>query len=522
MLRAVKTCTTEDVTTGVVAALSALQRSRRFDPHGVQAVIVGTTHFINAFVQARGLAPTAVIRLGLPATSSLPPLVDWPPGLTKVIGGQTYLCRGGHEFDGRGINDLDETELDHVAEDLGRRGTRAAAISSVFSPMDASMERHAAQRLTRRLPDLQVSLSSEIGRMGLLERENATAINASLGEVAGRIADALVEALDAAGLTAPMFFTQNNGTLMDVEYARRYPVATFACGPTNSLRGAAFLSGIADCVVVDVGGTTTDIGIVVGGFPREASGEVAIAGIRTNFRMPHLYSHNIGGGSVVLPAADHSGAANPAARVAVGPDSVGNQLTRRARIFGGDTLTVTDVAVAAGRLELGDAALVSGVDTGTAANVLDSIAERVAASISRLRTSPDPLPVVLVGGGAMMLRDDRLPGPVVRPAHFEVANAIGAATAEPGGEVERIFSVAPGERDVILDQATAEATARAIAAGARPGSIRVTAVEEAPITYLPGNATWVRVRTAGELPAVGRWREHTELRRHDCPAPNRR
>lgn len=527
VLSAAKTSTTADVTTGAVAALSALRRSYQFDSRDVQAIVVGTTHFINAFVQARGLAPTAVVRLGLPATSALPPLVDWPQELRDVVGGQAYLCHGGHEFDGRSIDAPDVAELTHVAEDLERQGTRAVAISSVFSPVDASMERRAAQVLTQRLPNLQVSLSNEIGRMGLLERENATAINASLGEVAGRIADALGGAVEAAGLTAPIFFTQNNGTLMDVEYARRYPVATFACGPTNSLRGAAFLAGIANCIVVDVGGTTTDIGMVIDGFPREASGEVSIAGIRTNLRMPHLISHDMGGGSVVVPAADPwSGgtpradrlvsAGRPVARATVGPESVGNELTKRALIFGGDSLTVTDVAVAAGRIDLGNAELVAGMEPDTVADVLDLIAERVAASVARLRTSPAPLPIVLVGGGAMVLRDDRLPGRVVRPAHFAVANAIGAATAEPGGEVERIFCVAAGDRDLVLDQATAEATALAVAAGAQPGTIRVTGVDSAPIAYLPGNATWVRVRTSGELPTADRRRQHAGL---ECDDP---
>jgi hypothetical protein len=118
----------------------------------------------------------------------------------------------------------------------------------------------------------------------------------------------------------------------------------------------------------------------------------------------------------------------------------------------------------------------------------------------RLRTSPDPLPVVLVGGGCVLLRD-QLPGiaQVLRPPHFTTANAIGAAIAEPGGEVERIFALTGDQRDQVLDRATAEASARAIAAGARPGSVRVVAAEEAPITYLPGNATWVRVRTLGKL-----------------------
>jgi N-methylhydantoinase A/oxoprolinase/acetone carboxylase beta subunit len=82
--------------------------------------------------------------------------------------------------------------------------------------------------------------------------------------------------------------SQNDGTLMSVAAAERYPVATFACGPTNSLRGAAFRSGLRDCIVVDIGGTSTDVGMLRHGFPRPASMAIEIAGVRTNFRMPEV------------------------------------------------------------------------------------------------------------------------------------------------------------------------------------------------------------------------------------------
>ncbi|MEZ4571318.1 MAG: hydantoinase/oxoprolinase family protein [Thermomicrobiales bacterium] len=94
-----------------------------------------------------------------------------------------------------------------------------------------------------------------------------------------------------------MFFSQNDGTLMALEYATRYPILTVASGPANSIRGAAFLSRLEDAIVVDVGGTSTDIGILVKGFPRESSIAVDIGGVRTNFRMPDLISIALGGGT---------------------------------------------------------------------------------------------------------------------------------------------------------------------------------------------------------------------------------
>ncbi|GAA1582894.1 hypothetical protein GCM10009742_29730 [Kribbella karoonensis] len=257
VLAANKSATSADVTAGIIDTLDRLQAERSFDPAQVQAVMIGTTHFINALIEARRLAPTAALRLGLPATASLPPLVDWPERLVEAISGRSYLAHGGHEFDGRHIAELDEDELRRHADDMRRHGVRSVAISSVFSPVSNEFELRAAEILRAELgDDVAISLSHEIGRIGLLERENATIINAALRELAASIVDGLASAVEGHGISAPLYLSQNDGTLMDVDFARRYPVATFASGPTNSMRGAALLSGLDTCAVVDVGGTT--------------------------------------------------------------------------------------------------------------------------------------------------------------------------------------------------------------------------------------------------------------------------
>ena len=102
--------------------------------------MIGTTHFTNAVVQRRDLAPTAAVRLGLPATASLPPMVDWPEDLRSAIGNHAYLAHGGHEFDGRVISPLDEEELLGIAADIRAKGVRAVAITSVFSPVNTEFE----------------------------------------------------------------------------------------------------------------------------------------------------------------------------------------------------------------------------------------------------------------------------------------------------------------------------------------------------------------------------------------------
>lgn len=490
VLAAVKESTSSDVTTGIVTAIDQLRSQHEFVGTEVKAVMIGTTHFINGLIEARRLAPTAALRLGLPATRALPPLVDWPAHLREAICGRAYLAHGGYEFDGRPISPIDHDELRRHAADMATHGIRSVAISSVFSPVNHDLEVEAASVIAAELgPQVAISLSHEIGRIGLLERENATIINAALREMAVAIVDGLTSAVRRHGIDAPIFLSQNDGTLMDEDYVRRYPVATFASGPTNSMRGAAVTTGFDSCAVVDIGGTTTDIGLLVGGFPRETTTEVRVAGIRTNFRMPDVLSIGIGGGSHVHPE-DHE----------VGPASVGYQLTSQARVFGGDVLTATDLAVAAGHADIGDRSLVSNLNQDLVRRSLDRIAQRVSEAVDRMRTSAEPIPVVAVGGGSILLPDEiPLFGAIHRPDNYAVANAIGASIAQVGGEIDKVFAVDPARRQSILDDVRQEAVDKAIAAGAKPASVTIVDFDEVPIPYLPGNATRIRAKAVGDL-----------------------
>lgn len=485
----VKTPTTEDVTSGIVTALRGVIDKAGVGAEQIAAVMIGTTQFTNAVVEARSLLKTAVVRLCGQATRAVPPLTDWPPRLRDAVEGQVVMTGGGREYDGRLLAPLDAAELREVAADLEEAGITTVAITGVFSPADDSDERQAAEILLEANPGLEVSLSSEIGSIGLLERENATVINAALRGLARRIVEGLEEATRAEGLRAPVFLSQNDGTLMAAEHTRRYPVATFASGPTNSMRGAARLSGLAECAVIDIGGTTSDVGMLVRGFPRQSSVTVDLSGVRTNFRMPDVVSTGIGGGSIVR--------AND--EVTVGPESVGYRITEEALVFGGSTLTATDVAVAAGLTEVGDPSLVASVDPGVVREAMTRITNEIGSVLDRMKTGPDPVPVVLVGGGSVIV--DQVPGSsqVVRPEHFEVANAVGAAIGEVGGDVDRVVSLDESPRERLLEMVSEEARQRAVAAGALAETVRIVDVEEIPLAYLPSNAMRLKVKAVGAL-----------------------
>ncbi len=484
-----KTPTTANVSEGIAKALRAVIEDSGIDRAAIDGVMIGTTHFTNAVVERKHLTPTACIRLGLPATVCLPPMVDWPDDLRDMVGGNSHLAHGGHEFDGREISDFQPDEVREIAKKILDAGLNAIAISSVFSPVNATFEEQSAEIVRSVIPDANITLSSEIGRIGLLERENAAIMNSCLRQLAARTVDGFKAALDELQIAAPFYISQNDGTLMNADFAKEYPVLTFASGPTNSMRGAAFLSGLRDAIVVDVGGTTTDIGVLQQGFPRVAALAVDIGGVRTNFRMPDTYSIGLGGGSLI----DNE-------PLKVGPRSVGYELTEKALVFGGDILTATDVIVAGGAEDIGDASAVSQLDPSLVSAVQERIMEMIAIAVDRMKTSATPAPVIVVGGGSILVTGGiEGASEIIKPDHFPVANAIGAAIAQVGGECDRIFSLAELSRDEALDQAKGEASDRAVNAGADAGSIEIVDVEEVPLAYLPGNATRIMVKAIGDL-----------------------
>ena len=488
----VKTPTTSPVGDGIDRAITEVLAASGLDAADITHAMLGTTQATNAIVERKRLNSVAVIRIGLPATASIPPLTGWPIELREAIGGRQYLVAGGHEFDGREIAPLDEQRVREIAREISGQAS-SAAIISVFSPVSADHELRAAQILRSELgADFPISVSHEIGSIGLLERENATVLNAALVDVARATVDGFVESLAADAIHAQVFLGQNDGTLMSVDYAQRYPILTIACGPTNSIRGASFLARESDAIVVDVGGTTTDVGVLVKGFPRESSLAVEIGGVRTNFRMPDLVSVGLGGGSIVRRLPD--------GRVSVGPDSVGYEITRKALVFGGDVLTATDIAVAVGHAELGDASLVSRLDPDLVEQAWVEIQRIIADAVDRVKTSAADRPVMVVGGGSIIVPAE-VPGAseIIRPEHGPVANAIGAAIAQVSGQIERIFSLDEMSRDEALAVAREQATDMAIQAGADPLTVEIVDVEDVPLAYLPGNATRVRVKAAGRL-----------------------
>lgn len=234
----------------------------------------------------------------------------------------------------------------------------------------------------------------------------------------------------------------------------------------------------------------TDVGVLLpSSFPRQASAYVEVAGVKINFSMPHVESIGLGGGSIV-----HVGGDN----VTVGPHSVGHYLTTKGKVFGGDVLTATDIAVAAGE-DIGDSSLIKELSESTMTKAQARIKTLLERVVDQMKTSPEPLPVLLVGGGSVIApKNIEGVSEVILPPFHSVANAVGAAISKVGGTVDIIQSSAEQTIAQIVEKAKKMAFDRAVAAGADRETIVLAEVDAMPLQYV-ANQVRVIARAVGDF-----------------------
>ena len=483
----VKATTTEDVASGIETVLASVLDGQ--SPAAIDLLTIGTTQFTNAVVERKQLSRVAAVRVCLPAGRGLMPRADWPKDLAEVTDGGSYLVHGGHLYDGRPLSELQERELTELTQTLSNTQPAAVVVSCAFSPTQPDQEDRLVARLADSLPGITVFPSHVMGGLGLIERENASILNASLLDFADRVANALVESSEKLGLQCPVYVSQNDGTLIDLERVRQFPALTFASGPTNSIRGAWALTGLADAIVIDVGGTTSDIGVLKNGFPRQSNLVIDVGGARTNFRMPDVIAIGLGGGSLIGPDGG-----------SCGPQSVARELRQKALCFGGSVMTLTDVAVSQGRLSISDASQSKPVEPEMCEAIDSLIVQKLAAAVDLMKPGGAILPVILVGGGAPLIPGDTLAGcPIVRPDNADVANAIGASIAQVSAEAEGMLVAGADSREIVIENLTAIASEKALAAGADSATINVVNVEEVDIPYMATDTSRIRVSVVGDL-----------------------
>ncbi|KAJ5288654.1 hypothetical protein N7478_001684 [Penicillium angulare] len=474
-----KTPTTVDVTSGIYTAIENVLEMTSVARCDILSVAIGTTHFVNAVVEA----DARLLRL---------------------------------EIDGREIAPLNHVQLKETVRSIKAAGIDKVALVGVFSPLDAEgLHEETCKRLMlEEEPSLSVVCSHTIGGVGLLERENATILNASILNLARRTVRAFCEAMKRLSLDCPLFLTQNDGTLTDAATAAELPIKTFASGPTNSMIGAAYLASLdrgeskirseTQVLVIDVGGTTSDVcALLPSGFPRQAPNFVEVGGVRTAFSMPEVLCVGLGGGSRVVYDQDSD-------RVEVGPESVGHYLTSQALVFGGDVMTTSDIVVASGKTSFGDVKRARAISPDIVTKARVQIKRILERAVEDMKVSDLPVTVLLVGGGSIIHMDD-LEGVAecVIPPHHDSANAVGAAIAMVAGEVDIIEVLADRDEKVVLEDAKQQAIEAAVARGADRADTNIVSVDKLPLQYVTNKATRFVVKAVGRLALSDRYSPST-------------
>lgn len=530
-----KAPTTADITTGITNAARAVIESSNVPLAAIGCVIIGTTHFVNAVVQrSASLRRVGTVRLcGGPEEGfgrGIPPFTDFPPDLRlRLQSQQPYFCHGGYQVSRDVISELDEEELAQVAASLVEEGIGDVAVSGMYAPLNPEQEIKARDVMSETMRRLakpgfkpRITLSHEVSSLGFLARENAAILNAALRPLAERTIHGFQMAMADIfqGNKYTLYLTQNDGSILSATEAIDMPIRTFNSGPTNSIRGGEFLwrtvaslsgeqqrvsSRTEPLVVVDIGGTTSDSGLLLpNGLLQMSSIMSVIGGVRTNFALPAVESIALGGGTIIKETKN--------GELSVGPESVGHELLSKSRLFGGEYLTATDIVVASLRHSaasplhgMGDPTAVANIDSEVINGAQRIMRYKIEDLVDRTKIQQGDVDVLIVGGGAHLVGDEPLSGVrMVRTVKGgEVANAVGAAISRVSGTIDTVVDISSRTAKEAQEEIVQLAIEKAVANGALPGTVEIVEVTVLPIQYVEAKSRMI-VRAIGQLGAVAK------------------
>jgi N-methylhydantoinase A/oxoprolinase/acetone carboxylase beta subunit len=283
--------TRHELAVGISGAVGAVLDKAAVDPSAVKLVSMSTTLATNALVEGQG-GRVALVMIGFSETDLA------RDGLKAALGSDPVVfCDGGHDVHGN-ATDLDLSVLEEVLPDLAQ-SVSAFAVCAYFATRNPEHEL-AARDLIRARTGLPVTASHELSaRLGGPRRALTTLLNARLIAMIDRLVAATEGFLADRGINAPLMVVRGDGALVSAAFARARPIETILSGPAASLVGARHMTGLADAVVTDIGGTTTDVAVLDGGRPRLDPEGATVGGYRTMVEAVAMRTFGLGGDSEV-------------------------------------------------------------------------------------------------------------------------------------------------------------------------------------------------------------------------------
>ncbi|MDY0130042.1 MAG: hydantoinase/oxoprolinase family protein [Methanosarcina vacuolata] len=425
----------------LLEALDAV--SKDVPPEQLERVVFSTTVITNLIAEGKTDRVALVL---IPGPGVNPASYTFP---------DSFYLKGAMDYRGREIDPLDEAEIRKTVGLIQKSGFSRAAIISKFGQRNPSHELRVEEIFREAYPGCKLELGHKVSGKLNFPRRIATAMLASATrERYQEFVDKINKALEERNIRAPVYILKADGGTLPVEKSIEFPVETIFSGPAASTIGALALTSEGETsVVVDIGGTTTDLALILSGKPLLASKGVKLGGFLTHVRAFAVRSIAIGGDSVVRVKDLNSGTK----QITIGPDRAGP-----AYCMGGKETTPTDALKFLGLIEVGNperaseaikatASELGKSETETASLIVDRVSQMIADAVNEMffeweqepayrvwevlqEKNVRPENVVGIGGGAKGLIAEiakKLNANPVIPAHAEVGNAIGAAVARP-------------------------------------------------------------------------------------------
>ncbi len=368
-----------DQSDAVVKGVKILADENGFEGQDVSRFMHGTTVATNAILEGRGAKTALITTKGFRDLLEIgrqkrPDLYDLQADKirTLVTRDLRYEINERMNYKGEILSELSEDEILKIVEELKNAGAEAIAIMFLNAYLNPVNENRLKTIIAEKLPDTFLTVSSDLSRQFReYERLCGTVLNSFVGPEVKKYMRNLKSTLESIGIRNT-YINHSNGGLMSIDESMEFPVKTALSGPAAGVVGAQFITDMIDekdLITVDIGGTSTDISLVVNG-KFTASDEKTISGYPV--RIPSIDISTIGAGGGSIGWIDSGGI------LKVGPQSAGANPGPACYMLGGENATITDARVVLGHLN--NEALLAGrlpIDSDLSFKAVQKLADKI-------------------------------------------------------------------------------------------------------------------------------------------------